>query len=243
MTIIPDALWLSTSPSFQRFNRPAMNLLSRTLTLAQWEYIQTPDEANCLDTAISLLHDYMQSLDRPIHLIGHGTSGLLALLFACQYPEHVRSLSILAVGMNPAIDWQSHYYTVLQLLPCDRQHILTQMVHNLFGYRSQAQARSLIHLLEKDLAYSLSPHSLLKRTSIMPMMPDVPLLVCGSKDDVIIDRSQIHRWSPMLKRGDRLWICPEGRHFFHYFKPQLTVNAISLFWESLSPVSEPACVA
>ncbi len=238
MIISPDVLWLSTSLSFQRFNRPVMKALTQQMRVAEWEYYQSPDEGNSLDVAINLLHDYMQEVDRPLHLVGHSTSGLLGLLYACKYPERVRSLTLLAVGVNPSIDWQAHFYTVRQMLPCDRQKILIQMVHNLFGYCSRSRALSLIRYLEQDLSCSLSLHSLLKRTRIEPVMPNVPLLVCGSQDDVIVDPTQIQGWEQLLKRGDRLWLCPEGRHFFQYFQAEQTVNTLCAFWDSPS-VNQP----
>jgi len=41
----------------------------------------------------------------------------------------------------------------------------------------------------------------------------VPLMVCGSKDDIIVEPDAAG-WQPHLKEGDRLWECPQGRHFF-----------------------------
>jgi|GEM_PF-2838428 len=69
-----------------------------------------------LDAALVLLHDYLKEGDRPLHLLGHSTGGLLGLLYAHRYPERVRSLTLLSVGVHPAIDWQAHYYIQRQML-------------------------------------------------------------------------------------------------------------------------------
>ena len=107
---MPDVLWLSTSPSFQCFSRPLLRYLSRQVTVREWEYCQSQDEASSLDVAVLLLHDYLQSCNQPVHFIGHSTAGLLGLLYARRYPETVQSLTLLAVGVDAAVDWQAHYY-------------------------------------------------------------------------------------------------------------------------------------
>lgn len=234
MSQSPDALWLNVSPALQRFDRPLVKHLSQSLAIAHWEYCQTLDEPMSLEIALGLLHDYLQPHDRPLHLLGHGISGLLALLYTRRYPEWVRSLTLLSVGGHPAVDWQAHYYTQLQLLPCSRATLLTQTVYNVFGYQSRPIIRELLQVLDRDLQSSLSPHTLYQRMSILPGGVSVPLMVCGSQDDVVIGSHELQKWQPWLKPSDRLWQCPTGRYFFHYFQPQTVGEKIVDFWNSQS---------
>ncbi|RUR85130.1 alpha/beta fold hydrolase [Chlorogloeopsis fritschii PCC 9212] len=227
----PDVIWLNTSSSLLCFAQPLLCELSHHVSIARWEYTQTQDEASSLDVAIQLLHNYLESSNQPVHLIGHSTGGLLGLLYARQYPEKVKSLTLLAVGADAAIDWQAHYYSHCPYL--SRQKILNAMVYNLFGYQNEQTIQRLERLLEQDLDCSLSPHSLFKRLSVPPSPVPVPLMVCGSRDDIIVESDTLQGWQPFLMEGDRLWECQKGRHFFHFFHPKLVAEQILDFWQSL----------
>lgn len=232
MLSIPDVLWLNVSPSLQRFDQPLIRYLSQQVLIAQWEYQQSQDEPSAMDIPVVLLHDYLKSHHQPIHLIGHSIGGLVGLLYARQYPERVKSLTLLSVGVHPATDWQAHYYVQLQLLRCSRQMLLTQMVYTLFGDRNRQTTKGLVRILEQDLKQSPSPHSLLKRVSIASGGVSVPLMVCGSRDDSIVDPNELHGWLSCFKEGDRLWECVEGGHFFHHQNPQAVGEQILDFWQS-----------
>jgi pimeloyl-ACP methyl ester carboxylesterase len=233
MSRFPSVLMLSTSPSLKGFNQGLMRYLSWQVTIGQWEYCQSKDEASSIEVALTLLHDYLKTNDQPIHLIGHGTSGLVGLLYAHRHPDRVKSLTLLSVGVHPAVDWQAHYHVYLKLLPCSRDTILMQMVYNLFGYQSRPIARNLVRMLEQDLCNSLSPHTVYQSTSIAPDTAAVPMLVCGSEDDIIITPHELMGWQDWLGKGDQIWKCPQGRHFFHYFCPQVVAQQICSFWASL----------
>uniref|UniRef100_A0A832H5I0 Alpha/beta hydrolase n=1 Tax=Oscillatoriales cyanobacterium SpSt-402 TaxID=2282168 RepID=A0A832H5I0_9CYAN len=239
MSRLPDALWLNVSSALQGLDRPLLKSLSHHFSIAQWQYCQTQDEALSLEIALVLLHDYLKQHPCPIHLLGHSTGGLLALLYARRYPERVRSLTLLSVGVQPAVDWQAHYYAQLQLLPYSREMLLTQMVFSLFGYQSPPITREFRHLLERDLRGSLSPHTLYQRVSFFPGGVMVPLLICGSKTDMVIDSNLLQGWQPWLKDSDRLWICPDGRYFFHFFHPQLVSEQITQFWSDQCSLNSP----
>ncbi len=234
MTQLPNALWLNVSPALQGFDRPLLKDLSQYTSIAQWEYAQTPDEPNSLETALVVLHDYLKHRNHPIHLLGHSTGGLLGLLYARQHPERVRSLTLLSVGVNPAVDWQAHYYTQRRLLPCNQHIILRQMVYSLMGCPPKDTAEELIKLLEQDLYQSLSPHSLVRSKSLLPIAVEVPLLVCGSVDDTVIDPHQLRGWQQHLHHPtSRLWVCSGGRYFFHYFYSQQVSDQIVQFWDTV----------
>jgi pimeloyl-ACP methyl ester carboxylesterase len=233
MSTLPDALWLNVSPPLQGFDRPLLKNLSQYTSIAQWEYAQTLDEPSLLETALVLLHDYLKHRDRPIHLLGHSTGGLLGLLYANQHPERVRSLTLLSVGVNPAVDWQAQYYAQRRLLPCDQHTILRHMVYGLLGCPPKNTTENLIKLLEQDIYQSLAPHSLVRSMSLLPIYVEIPLLVCGSVDDTVIDPNQIRGWQQYFHHStSRLWICPGGRYFFHYFYPKQVSEQIVQFWST-----------
>lgn len=234
MPTLPEVLCLSVSPHLQVFDRPLLNALTPHISVQQWHYQQTPDEPCSLDLALILLHDYLKQQQQPMHLIGHGMSGLLALLYAQRHPKRVRSLTLLAVGVDPAADWQAHYYEQRNQLPCSRQVLLTRMVDTLFGYSSQAMSNALVKLLGQDLDHSLSPHSLVKCLHLAPIRVAVPLLVCGSVDDVVVGQQQLRSWQQYFSQeASKLWVCPGGRYFFHYFYPQQTGEQLLNFWKAL----------
>ena len=102
-----NALWLSVSPQLQRFDQRLLQRLIKTTAVRQWNYRQTSDEPCCLETCLVLLHDYLKQQDQPMHLLGHGMSGIAGLLYARRHPERVASLTLLSVGANPTISWQT----------------------------------------------------------------------------------------------------------------------------------------
>ncbi len=97
----------------------------------------------------------------------------------------------------------------------------------------------MLALLERDLMESLSLHSPVERFSLFPGGVDVPLMVGGGQLDAIVDPMQIQSWHPWLKAGDRLWLCPDGRHFFHATHAQQTAQAIHHFWAEQGAIASP----
>jgi pimeloyl-ACP methyl ester carboxylesterase len=233
-----DVLWLSVNPSFRRLEQRLLVYLSNDRGVARWGYEQIPDEPSSLDIALTLLHDCVKCCDRPLHLIGHSTGGLVGLLYARQYPKRVKSLTLLGVGVNPAIDWKAHYYAQLKLLPCSRTRILTQMAVSLFGQQCPHYLISLIETLESDLMTSLSLHSLLRQASLLPGGVPVPLMVAGGQADIVVDPMQLQGWQSWMKPGDRIWLCPNGRQFFHATHAQTTAQAILNFWHVVDPLDK-----
>jgi pimeloyl-ACP methyl ester carboxylesterase len=230
MSTLADVLWLDTSLSLRCFNQPLLEYLSETVIVQEWKHHQDKDKPSCLDTAVLALHDYLKYQNKKLHLVGHSTAGLLALLYTCRYPEKVQSLTLLAVGGDSAVNWQAHYYEHLQFK--SRSSILNAMVYNLFGYQDKYTIKKLESIFEQDLDCSLSPHSLYKKLSLRPTSVPVPLMICGSLDDIIVEPDAVRAWQHYLKQGDHLCLCTEGKHFFHFFHPEFVGTQILDFWKS-----------
>lgn len=237
-----NALWVSVSPSFQPLHAKLLHQLNRHTPVAQWAYDQTADEPCSLESAITLLHDYLKTQPQPVHLLGHSISGWVALRYAQRHPHRVKSLTLLGVGVTPSVDWQALYYCQLAHTLRPRQAVLTQMAHSLFGHLARPLVAGWVRRLEQDLACSPSPHSLLSRGHLCPQRVSVPLLVCGGRDDVVVPPTQLWGWQPWLKVGDQVWECPGGRHFFHAAYAQQVTEQITQFWAS-SAVPAPLLTA
>ena len=226
-------VWINANSSFKRFDGRIVRYLSRQTPIAYWEYRQEQDEASSLEIALTLLHDYIKPIPQPIDLIGHGTGGLLGLLYARKFPQKVKSLALLGVGINPALDWQAHYYQMRKILPCSQEILLARMVQMMFGYQDRTNTQSLISILKQDLYTAPSGHSLFQLDRVNPGGVSMPLMVSGSENDGIVDRPTLHRWLDNFKDGDVLWINPLGHHFFHYFFPEQIGRQVIKFWHQV----------
>lgn len=228
-----NLLWLSASPSLKWIDAPLISQLSKLKPLYFWEYRQTEDESSCLNKAVEMLYSYLspfRSQNRaPMHLIGHGISGVVGLLFTRKYPDLVRSLTLLSVGVQPAATWHAHYYAKRHFFGASQLQTLMYMSQQLFGQSPPYSIRQLATLLMDDLGQAPSPHSAYRTTTLPQGGVKVPLLTCGGEHDAVSDAITIYSWSPWLKPSDVTWFCPQGKHFFHYDHPQITGQAIEQF--------------
>lgn len=225
-----QALWLTVSPHLKRFDQRLMGQLAAQTPLHCWEYHQSTDEPCCLETAVTLLQDHLKSQSQPVHLVGHGISGIVGMLYASRFPHRVKSLSLLSVSARLANTWHAHYYATRELLPCSRTVVLAQLARMMFGPQRPGRAKALVAALARDLDTSLTPHSLGHRSTLANGAIQPPLLVASGSYDILIDPQTQQDWLTWMKPEDRLWNCLGGRHFFHYEYPQTTAQEITAFW-------------
>ncbi|WP_427161798.1 alpha/beta fold hydrolase [Aliinostoc sp. HNIBRCY26] len=226
-----DVIWVSSSPVLQRFDKPLLQYLSQYMNVAQWEYRHGKDEAGSVDEAVDLLAEFLSHFSYPLHLAGHGAGGAIALTFARRYPEKVRSLTLLAVSSQPANTWHVHYYLQRQVFTMSREQVLATSVRHLFGEQPHNTTKKLMAVLDRDLDQSPLSHSLFKLTELPPGGVSMPTMICGSKNDSIVNLPALEGWLKVLKPEDYLWECPKGHHFFHYFYPQQVGGQMLSFWQ------------
>jgi len=221
-------LWVSASPSLKHFDLPLLKILNKNYAVARWEYQQSNDEASSLVEAINLLVDYLKQYDRPIHLAGHGISGVVAMYAAERVPELVKTLTLLGVAPQPGLTWHAHYYLQRLTTPCSQTRVLAQFSRELFG-SSPHSIKTLVNLLQNDLGSSPSPHSLYKIANLDSVMLQVPLLLCSGELDFVVSPKVAQAWTKFMKSGDRIISVPNGRHFFHYHFPDQVAIEITQF--------------
>jgi pimeloyl-ACP methyl ester carboxylesterase len=231
----PKFLWISASPSLKYFHRRLLNNLSKVVELEFWEYYQTLDEGSSIDGGVNLLGEYLAKSDRPIHLIGHGVGGVIALSYARMYPTKVASLVLLSVAVQPSINWHFYYYTQLRSLPFSRECILRSTASNLFPHTCSNHIRDLVDRLSRDLVESPSSHSLFRLDTLAEGGVAMPMMICGSQDDPVITSSALYGWSSYFKSVDTIWRSATGGHFFHHFHSELVSYQIQNFWQKLEP--------
>ena len=235
MTNRSKFLWVSASPSLKYFHRPLLANLSTSIGVDVWEYCQTLDESNSIDRAVELLQTHLSRSSDPVHLIGHGIGGTIALMHARKYPDRVASLTLLSVAVRPGINWHSYYYDRLWSVSERRDRVLQAIASDLFPANCDRYINDLLARMERDLVESPSSHSLF-RSSILPAGGvEMPLLVCSSQDDPVITAPAAYGWTNYLKSIDKIWHLSTGGHFFHYVRAELVSGHIQRFWQELEP--------
>ncbi len=233
-------LWISTSPSLQCFHRRLIGLLDQEFPLKYWEYSQTPDGPGSLAEALNLLHDFVQTSAQPLHIIGHGLGGVLALHYARRYPGRVASVVLISVAAQPAITWQTYYYQQLSTICYQRDVVLQLVAGWISGIYCPRYVQNLANRLDQDLLAAPSDTSLLKRGHLFSqggICP--PLLVCGAVDDPVLMGSIFSEWQHYLKPGDQFWHQPTGGHFFHHDYAETMGTKVRDFWRQFSFQGSP----
>jgi pimeloyl-ACP methyl ester carboxylesterase len=237
-----EILWLSVCPRLRGLDRSLLRVLSVHHWVRQWEYCADLDQGTSFETAMELLQAYFVSrpLDAPpIHLVGHGLSGVLALEYARRHPTQIQSLSLLGVAAQPDVTWHRSYYQHRQRLISDRQTLLRQMVYQLFERPLPYPVDCLKTLLARNLEVAPNLHASGESLTILEGGVKMPLLICGSQTDPIVTPTQLSHWRKFLKPTDRLWLCEQGKHFFHFAHPQCVGTQLLEFWQSLPTHSCP----
>jgi pimeloyl-ACP methyl ester carboxylesterase len=227
-------LWVNINPAFQVFHRHLFDYLTTDFKINLWEYHQTLDEASSMSQAQNLLHDFISNHQQPVHLIGHGMSGSLALRYARSYPHQVASISLLSVPVQPAIDWHAYYYYHLRSLPYERTCILRLIAHNLCPNADKGWLPDIAHRLARDLVEAPSDHSLWKFDLLPQGGVQMPLLLAAAEDDVIAKNMLFTDWLRYLKLEDKIWHYPTGGHFFHHWQAATVGKQIKEFWQQAS---------
>ena len=185
-----------------------------------------------MSTIFDFLKETLDESESPPDVVAHGLSGTIAALFAQQFPQLFRSLTLISVDSISSKQWSSDYFAMRRKLPCSRSLILSHIVPLLFDNCLEDPDLLLSAFFAKclDSNYilgSVASHAVLPNLSLI----DTPLLIINGDHDFVVGQNSKLRWKPYLKPGDRFCSVPGGHHFSHFSRPSFFGSLINPFWE------------
>ena len=226
----PEVLWVDLQPTLYCLNKRVSQRLSRDIGVKRWSFQLDPDEFCMESTVHSMLKTTLESMAEPIHLIGHGLSGIISCEFAHNHPELVESVTLLSVDTLSINQWSSHYLGMRRQLACSREQILKHLSTLLFEVKSSQVKAAFPRLLQACLDNELIQGSIVNLDHPGSLSsPQVPTLVINGHDDFVVDRMAQQRWEEQLKPGDCYHSLQGGRHFFQFSHAELTATLIRSF--------------
>lgn len=188
-----------------------------------------------------------ESVGTAVHLVGYSMGGRLGLYFALQYPQHVRSLTL--VGASPGIasaaeraerrerdDWLADriegdgiaafvdYWGSLPMWKSQRQNLSKAQRAQLREQRLQNRPRGLANSL-RGMGTGAQPnlhHSLASLSA-------PTLLLVGAEDLKFV---VVNRQMAQSIQGACLVVVPKTGHAVHLERPRVFAHIVLDFWRS-----------
>ena len=182
-----------------------------------------------------------------VHLLGYSMGGRLALFFALNYPERVRTLTLVGAspGIASAVERAERrerdnrlavrierdgigafvdYWESLPLWNSQRRNLTTAQRRRLREQRLQNKPRGLANSL-RGTGTGAQP----SLHSALPTLPAPTLLLVGAEDErfVVVNR----RMAQSIPRAS-LVVIPETGHAIHLERPQEFASIVLDFWRT-----------
>jgi proline iminopeptidase len=178
---------------------PGLDLLSKKYRLISYDQRGTGRSKGPLDTLMLTVDQYIEDIEglrqafqiEKMHLMGHSFGGLLALLYASKYPDHLYSLILVGSGAKDTISFPEQNRTVEKRTSKEDTDSINKMVAA--GYFNTKEGRSkLFPILWKPYVYNKKYIASIK-TSICDSF-----LLVNSRVGKSLERSNL--WSNLNER-------------------------------------------
>jgi pimeloyl-ACP methyl ester carboxylesterase len=186
-------------------------------------------------------------------LLGHGDAAMVLLTFALRYPQHCRSLLIIAQGADYQIAPHPFIWLLHELyvrLPVERilpARFLRDTVINYITARdAQNAVRPILprHLLEEQFAriaqwpavYRFSVIPIIHYFDIRPRVHELtmPILLINRRDDALSPEARTRWLAEQLPQNVRYHVIDGGERFFMYAQAEQVNALINDFLASLT---------
>lgn len=140
---------------------PGVDSLSKKYRLISYDQRSTGRSKGPLDTTLLTVDQYIEDIEalrqalqiEKMHLMGHSFGGLLVLLYASKYPDHLYSLILVGSGAKNTISFPKQNKTVEERTSKEDKDSINKMVAA--GYFNTKEGRSkLFPILWKPYVYN-----------------------------------------------------------------------------------------
>jgi proline iminopeptidase len=249
-----------------RYLHPSLDPLSKKYRLISYDQRGAGRSKGTLDTLMLTADQYVEDIEglrqslglKKIHLMGHSFGGLLALMYASKYPEHVKSLILIGSGAkgDTSSTASKQGKTVEERTTQADKDTVAKMIT--VGYFNTFEGRSkLFPILWKPYVYDKEKISLIstsindsfsfvnkyvggsfKNSSLwenldkkLALLHIPTLIIHGDFDPVPLSAAETNH---QILKGSRLVIFQNCGHFPFIEQQEMFIKAVDGFLHSLN---------
>lgn len=197
------------------------------------------DRQNTLEAMSDVL--YEKSNGQPLHLAGFSMGGYVALHFACQHPELVKSLVILAVSARGLTDHEvrlrKKYKAFLENVPYTQmtENRLAELIHP--THLTNQNIIKIIRQMEKYLGPEVLYNqfcALTERPDYMAQLQHItcPTLLISAEQDKIVANTDMRKMAEVINDCQIINI-PDCGHMIPLEQPTTVSDAINNWYQNL----------
>jgi proline iminopeptidase len=247
----------------QSYLHPGLDPLSTKFRLISYDPRNTGKSKSVIDTLMLTAYQFVEDLEglrksfgiNKMHLMGHSYGGLVAMLYATKYPDHLYSLTLISSGAADTSLSQAQAKTADERLSVQDKEAISKMTTS--GYWDTDTGRTqLFNILWKPYVFDKQKVSLIKNAvgdntfvimsnvskstkgyffydklyQNLPLLSIPTLIIHGDYDPVPLEAAEKNH---QAIRGSRLVVLKNCGHFPFIEQKQVFTETVMDFLKSI----------
>ena len=174
-------------------------------------------DCRSIDQFLEDLHRFVETLRSPRVMIGHSLGGLIALYYACRYPQTIRAVAVsspaLALAQEPPIVKKALAHGLARILPATPipNGVDPAVLSHDPKVMEQYVADPLVHRMITARCAVALQRAMLQAFELAPRI-DLPCLILQAGSDSVCDAEATARFADQVKGAPMLFRRYEGMY-------------------------------